>query len=87
MNELGYVLTPKLSLKNCDSVNPIESIDMVWAGKDYDPYPECDAYFIDVLPIGVYTYNYEKSLDRDNDDTRERRRVWLQLTFNFPKTW
>ena len=34
-----------------------------------------------------YSYNYEKSLDRDNNDTRERHRVWLQLTFNFPKTW
>ena len=34
-----------------------------------------------------YDYNYEKSLDRDNNDTRERHRVWLQLTFNFPKTW
>ena len=59
MNEYGYVLTPKLILKNCDSANPIESIDMVWAGQNYDPYPDCDAYFIDMLPAGAYTHNYE----------------------------
>jgi len=59
MNEYGFVFKPKLFLKNCDSTNPIEPIEMVWAGQDYDPYPECDAYFIDVLPLGAYTYNYE----------------------------
>ncbi len=59
MQEYGHVLTPKLILKNCDSINPIDPIDMVWGGKDYDPYPECDAYFIDILPVGVYTYDYQ----------------------------
>jgi len=59
MFNYGYVFTPKLILKNCDSINPIDAIEMVWAGKNYDPYPECDAYFIDVLPLGAYTYNYE----------------------------
>jgi hypothetical protein len=58
MDKYGFVFTPKLILKNCDSTNPIEPIEMVWAGQNYEPYPECDAYFVDVLPLGAYTYNY-----------------------------
>jgi len=35
-------------------------------------------------------YDKEPLLDAPadaEDDTRERHRIWLQLTFNFPKTW
>jgi hypothetical protein len=35
----------------------------------------------------LYSYGHETFLDVDDDDTRDRHRIWLQLTFNFPKTW
>ena len=34
-----------------------------------------------------YSYSQQKALDRDNDRKTERNRIWLELTFNFPKTW
>ncbi|MGV7224374.1 MAG: outer membrane beta-barrel protein [Nitrospinales bacterium] len=34
-----------------------------------------------------YSYNYQKLLDADDNDTVDRQRIWLELTFNFPKTW
>jgi hypothetical protein len=35
----------------------------------------------------LYSYSQQKQLDRDNDRKTDRQRVWLELTFNFPKTW
>ena len=58
-DRLSFVFSPKLILKNCDSSTPIEEIEMVWAGKGYDPFSSFDAYFIDVSPFGAYTHNYE----------------------------
>ena len=57
-DQYGFEFKPKLILKNLDSPYPLESIDMVWAGKNNDPYPNCDAYFIDVLPVGLFTFNH-----------------------------
>lgn len=35
----------------------------------------------------LYSYDKETLLDVSGDDTRDRHRVWLQLTFNFPNSW
>ena len=35
----------------------------------------------------LYSYNYQKLLDADDNDTVDRQRIWLQLTLKFPKTW
>jgi hypothetical protein len=63
------------------------------------PQDDDDRWYYDVSPSAfyrltedhilrlLYSYNYQKLLDVDNDSTIERHRVWLQLTFNFPKTW
>ena len=63
------------------------------------PETDDDRWYFDVSPSAfyrltenhilrlVYSYNYQKLLDVDDDDTVDRQRIWLQLTFNFPKTW
>jgi hypothetical protein len=63
------------------------------------PQNDDDRWYYDVSPSAFYrltenhilrlrySYNYQKLLDEDNDSTIERHRVWLQLTFNFPKSW
>jgi hypothetical protein len=35
----------------------------------------------------LYSYNYQKLLDADDNDSVDRQRIWLSLNFNFPKTW
>jgi hypothetical protein len=63
------------------------------------PQNDDDRWYYDVSPSAFYrltenhilrlrySYNYQKLLDEDNDSTLDRHRIWLQLTFNFPKTW
>ena len=63
------------------------------------PENDDDRWYFDVRPSAfyqltenhslrlLYSYSQEKSLDRDSDRKRNRQRIWLQLTFNFPKTW
>jgi hypothetical protein len=63
------------------------------------PENDDDRWYYDVSPSAFYrltenhilrlrySYNYQKLLDVDNDSTLDRHRIWLQLTFNFPKTW
>jgi hypothetical protein len=63
------------------------------------PETDDDRWYFDLSPSAfyrltedhilrlLYSYGKETFLDRDDDDTRERHRIWLQLTFNFPKTW
>jgi len=63
------------------------------------PENDDDRWYFDVSPSAFYrltedhilrlrySYNYQKLLDADNDSTLDRHRIWLQLTFNFPKTW
>jgi len=59
LNE-DFEFSPELILTNLDDPNaPLEPIKMAWAGKGFDPYPDIDAYFIDVLLSGAATYNYE----------------------------
>jgi len=64
-----------------------------------DPATDDDRWYFDVSPSVFYrlterhllrlsySYNYQKLLDADDNDTVDRQRVWLQLTFKFPKTW
>ena len=63
------------------------------------PETDDDRWYFDVSPSAfyrltenhilrlLYSYNYQKLLDADDNDTVDRQRIWLQLTFNFPKTW
>jgi hypothetical protein len=63
------------------------------------PETDDDRWYFDVSPSAfyrlteqhilrlLYSYNYQKLLDADDNDTTDRHRIWLQLTFNFPKTW
>jgi len=63
------------------------------------PETDDDRWYFDVSPSAfyrlteqhilrlLYSYNYQKLLDVDDNDTLDRHRIWLQLTFNFPKTW
>ena len=63
------------------------------------PETDDDRWYFDVTPSAFYrlterhllrlsySYNYQKLLDADDNDTIDRQRIWLQLTFNFPKTW
>ena len=63
------------------------------------PETDDDRWYFDVTPSAFYrlterhllrlsySYNYQKLLDADDNDTVDRQRIWLQLTFNFPKTW
>ena len=63
------------------------------------PESDDDRWYFDVSPSAfyrvtedhilrlLYSYGKETLLDVDDDDTRERHRIWLQLTLNFPKTW
>ena len=63
------------------------------------PETDDDRWYFDVTPSAFYrlterhllrlsySYNYQKLLDVDDNSTVDRHRVWLQLTFNFPKTW
>ena len=64
-----------------------------------DPADDDDRWYFDISPSAfyrvteyhilrlLYSYGKETFLDVDGDDTRDRHRVWLQLTFNFPKSW
>jgi hypothetical protein len=61
LEEEEFEFEPELVLTNLnDPENPLESIDMVWAGKGFGPYSDVDAYFVDVLPTGEYTYDHEE---------------------------
>ena len=63
------------------------------------PETDDDRWYFDVTPSAFYrlterhllrlsySYNYQKLLDADDNDTIDRQRIWLELTFNFPKTW
>ena len=63
------------------------------------PETDDDRWYFDVTPSAFYrlterhvlrlsySYNYQRLLDADDNDTVDRQRIWLQLTFNFPKTW
>ena len=63
------------------------------------PDNDDDRWYFDVSPSAfyrfterlqlrlLYSYNREKELDRKGNPTRDRQRVWLQLDFDFPKTW
>jgi hypothetical protein len=63
------------------------------------PENDDDRWYFDVTPSAFYrlterhllrlsySYNYQKLLDADDNSTVDRQRIWLQLTFNFPKTW
>ena len=63
------------------------------------PETDDDRWYFDVSPSAfyrltenhtlrlLYSYNYQKLLDADDNDTVDRQRIWLQLTFNFPRTW
>ncbi len=64
-----------------------------------DPDDDDDRWFVRVSPSLfyrltenhllrlLYSYDWQKALDAEGDRTRDRQRIWLQLTFNFPKTW
>jgi hypothetical protein len=63
------------------------------------PETDDDRWYFDVSPSAfyrltedhilrlLYSYNQQTSLDVEGDRRRDRQRIWLQLTFNFPKTW
>ena len=65
------------------------------------PETDDDRWYFDVSPSAfyrltedhilrlLYSYGKETLLDApgDENDTRDRHRIWLQLTLNFPKTW
>jgi len=63
------------------------------------PETDDDRWYFDVTPSAFYrlterhllrlsySYNHQKLLDVDDNDTIDRQRIWLQLTFNFPKKW
>ena len=63
------------------------------------PENDDDRWYFDVSPSAfyrltenhslrlLYSYNYQKLLDADDNDTVDRQRIWLQLTFNFPEMW
>ena len=65
------------------------------------PETDDDRWYFDVSPSAfyrltedhilrlLYSYGKETFLDApgDEDDTRDRHRIWLQLTFRFPRTW
>ena len=63
------------------------------------PDNDDDRWYFDVTPSAFYklterhllrlsySYNYQKLLDVDDNSTVDRQRIWLELTFNFPKTW
>jgi len=63
------------------------------------PETDDDRWYFDVTPSAFYrlterhllrlsySYNHQKLLDADDNDTVDRQRIWLELTFNFPKTW
>jgi hypothetical protein len=63
------------------------------------PETDDDRWYFDMTPSAFYrlterhllrlsySYNHQKLLDVDDNDTIDRQRIWLQLTFNFPKTW
>jgi len=63
------------------------------------PENDDDRWYFDVSPSAFYrfterlqlrlqySYNQQIELDRKGNPTTDRQRVWLQLNFNFPKTW
>jgi predicted porin len=63
------------------------------------PETDDDRWYLDVSPSAfyrlterlrlrlLYSYNRQTALDRKGNPSTDRQRVWLQLTFNFPKTW
>ena len=62
----GFEFQPKLKLTNLN--NPLFQntiIPMAWAGNDYEPYLGVDAYFVDLLPSGSFTYDHENFTDCD----------------------
>ncbi|MFX1258526.1 MAG: hypothetical protein ACFFAN_11740 [Promethearchaeota archaeon] len=78
-DEFEYVFEPELIFTNLDDPdNSLEPIKMAWAGKGHDPYPDVDAYFVDILPFGAYTYDYEDFYSFDFSPG-----MW---TFNFSVT-
>ncbi len=73
----------------------------VWYSNLIENSPETDddRWYFDVSPSAfyrltenhilrlTYSYNHQTLLDADDDDTYDRQRILLELTFNFPKTW
>jgi hypothetical protein len=60
-DEYNFEFEPQLTLINLNNPsNPLKPISMKWAGMEYDPYPGIDAYFVDVLPSGAYSYTHEE---------------------------
>jgi len=55
----GFEFEPELKLTNLVDDSDTGYIKMKWAGKGFDPYSGVDAYFVDILPSGSYTYDYE----------------------------
>jgi hypothetical protein len=63
------------------------------------PESDDDRWYFDVSPSAfyrfterlqlrlLYSYNRQVELDRKGNPSTDRQRVWLQLTFNYPKTW
>ena len=61
--------------------------------------PDDDRWYFEVSPSAfyrlterhilrlLYSYNQQNALDLEGDRRTERQRIWLQLDFNFPKTW
>ena len=73
----------------------------VWYSNLIEDSPETDddRWYFDVSPSAfyflterhtlrlTYSYNHQKLLDAEDNDTFDRQRILLELTFNFPKTW
>ncbi len=63
------------------------------------PENDDDRWYFDVSPSAfyrltedhllrlLYSFNQQTELDRKGNPKKDRHRIWLQLTFNFPKTW
>ena len=62
----GFEFQPELKLNNLnDPLTQETIIPMAWAGNDYEPYLGVDAYFVDLLPSGSFTYDHENFTDCD----------------------
>ncbi|MBD3196891.1 MAG: hypothetical protein GF317_17685 [Candidatus Lokiarchaeota archaeon] len=53
----NYTIEPTLHFTNLDDPSKSVEVPMVWGGNGFDPYPEVDAYYVDVCPRGFYTHN------------------------------
>jgi hypothetical protein len=52
-----YLISPSISFQNLKDDEFTQNISMKWRGKGFDPYPELDAYYVDISPGGYYSYS------------------------------